>query len=404
MPDSPLCMFYSCTHLDNRTVGPWNGSRRELLRATTNSKSRKESVTVSRFASIAFVVLVVCSIAVADSVTFSGTIGGRLQTADTPILSRGTVNYVSLTDIIVGFGGSILLQPDGIQVDLSDGQAWLKLNEVSVNSSLESFALRQPVLREGDTVLVAITDVQAFLKKAFGAKTAQHVNRDSSVRTSDLGVSIDELTGIDRAEPSADRTPASRPSEIRLAIVDAGHGGDDAGFTAIFGGSGTKEKDVTLAVALKVRSALEKRLGLQVRMSRDEDLMLPDTQRVTLANRESGDILISLHAGASPSATASGFEIYHSPAEVGMDAASIAQSISTALVEATGTPSRGVREARLSLFRDIEMPAVLIELGFLTNQADAAQIANEAYQQKLAEGIATGLAPFVRAQTAAGAP
>jgi N-acetylmuramoyl-L-alanine amidase len=349
-------------------------------------------------------VLATCSIAAADTVTVSGTIGGRLQTAEVPILSRGTVNYVSLTDIVAGFGGTVSLQPDGVQVDLSDGHAWLKLNEVSVNSSLDSFELRQPVLREGDAILVAITDVQALMKKAFGANVAQRVNRESDVRTSELGVSIDELTGMDKAEPSADHAPVPRRNEIRLAIVDAGHGGEDAGFTAILGGSGTKEKDITLAVALKLRSALEKRLGLQVRMSRDEDLMLRDAQRVTLANRESGDILISLHAGASRSVTASGIEVYHSPVEVGMDAESIAQSISMALVEATGTPSRGVREARLSIFRDIEMPAVLIELGFLTNQVDAAQIVDEAYQQKIADGIATGLAPFVGAKIAAGAP
>jgi len=402
MPYSPLCMFYRCTDMDNRTVWSWYGSERKFLRATTYQEPRKESVILLRLALVCLIALTACPFATADTITFSGTIAGRSLSAEVPILPRGTVSYISLTGLVSTFGGKTTMQTDGVQVDLSDGQAWLKLNETSVNSSLDSFDLRQPVLREGDAILVAVTDVQPLLMKAFGADTTQRINRTPDVTATDLGVN--ELTNNDQPMPAEDRPPRSRTGEIRLAIIDPGHGGNDAGFElssgAVAGSEGMKEKDITLAVALKVRGALEKQLGLQVRMSRDEDLMLANKQRVTLANRDQGDILISLHTGASYSPRASGFEIFHSPATSGSNTVAIAESLSDALVEATGTPSRGVREAHLSLFREIEMPGVLIELGFSTNQADVARLVDEAYQQRLAEGIAAGLAPFTRARSA----
>ncbi len=400
MPGSSLCMFHYCSNLDDRIGRPRSRSERELLRAAAHSQPRKEPITFRRFSLLCITALSVASIAAADSVSFSGSIGGQPKSVGVPILARGTVNYISLTDLVAGFGGKTTLQTDRVQVDLADGQAWLKLNQTSVNSALESFDLRQPVLREGDAVLVAVTDAQPFLRKAFGATTTQQVNRDSNVSADELGVSVNDMARTAAPTPRAAPVPRTRSTEIHVAFIDPGHGGSDYGIEPPGAAAGTREKDIALAVALRVRERLEQQLGIQVRMSRDEDLMLSNNKRMTLANRD-GDVLVSLHAGASASATASGFELFYSPVAPGMSAEAIAYSLSDALTEATGTPSRGVREARLSLFREIEMPGVLIELGFLTNTADATLLVDPEYQQKIAEGIAAGLAPFVKAPAAA---
>ena len=401
MPDSPFCMFHSRTYLDDRAKRSGTRSERKLLRAATHPESRKESIGLYRLLAAGWFVLLACSAAFADSITFTSTIGGRSQSAEVTILLRGTVNYISLSDLVTGFGGKTTVQPDRIQVDLSDGQAWLKPDETSVNSTFDSFELRQPVLREGNTILVSVTDVQPLLMKAFGTTATQRVSRTSS---EDMSDAADVPSLVDSPPPTAPRQPSGSRTEIRTVIVDPGHGGSDAGFEptggAIIGASGTKEKDITLAVALKVREALERQLGLQVRLTRDEDLMLPDKQRVMLANRDRGDILISLHMGASQTPSATGFEFFHSGYDAGLNAAEIARLISDTLVETSGTGSRGVRKARLSLFRELEMPGILIELGFLTNQADTALLVDDAYQQKMAEGIAAGLAPFVKTRAA----
>lgn len=404
MPDSPFCMFHTCTYLDDRAKRSGPRSERKLLRAATHPEPRKESVAFSRLFAVGCIVLLACSAATADSVTFTGTIGGQPQTAEVTILVRGTVNYISLSELISGFGGKTSVQADRIQVDLSDGQAWMKPDETSVNSTFDSFELRQPVLREGNSILVSVTDVQPLLMKAFGTTATQRITRASTESMSGTPETVDAPSTVDRPAPTEQRVPAGPRTEIRIAIIDPGHGGSDAGFEptggAIIGASGTKEKDITLAVALKVREVLERQLGLQVRLTRDEDLMSPDKQRVMLANRDSGDILISLHVGASQAPNAAGFEFFHSGYDAGLNAATIARSISDALVEATGTGSRVARKARLSLFRELEMPGILIELGFLTNQADAALLVDDAYQQKLAEGIAAGLTPYVKTRAA----
>ncbi len=405
MLGSPICMFYYRFSLDGRTGRPRARSERELLRATTDSQPRKEPIGARTYSRFCLMAMVFSSIAAADSVSFTGTIGGQPKSVGVPLLSRGTISYVSLTDLVVGFGGKTTLQPDQIQIDLSDGQAWLKQGETSVNSTLDSFDLRQPVLREGDTILVAVTDVHPFLMKAFGASTTQQVNRDSGVNPGDFAELFeDSMARRNRPTQPVDRGSRQHRSEIHVAIVDPGHGGSDTGLKLPGAAAEMIEKDITLAIALRVRGVLEQQLGIQVRMSRDEDLLLSNKRRVTLANGDQGDVLVSLHAGDSRAERAEGFEIFYSPGTPGLSAERIAQSLNDALVEATGTASRGVREARLSLFQDIEMPAVLIEVGFLKNAADAVRLVDESYQQKIAEGIAAGLAPFAKPRTNAGAP
>src|SRR4029077_14083701 len=98
---------------------------------------------------------------------------------------------------------------------------------------------------------------------------------------------------------------------IRTIVLDAGHGGDDAGVTSA---SGTKEKDLTLGMARRVKAAIETRLGLRVVLTRDDDRNPTFDERAAAANNSKGDLFVSLHADASFRPTVSGATIYYLPA------------------------------------------------------------------------------------------
>ena len=96
--------------------------------------------------------------------------------------------------------------------------------------------------------------------------------------------------------PTCRRRSASRVSAIRTIAIDPGHGGDDEG---VKGAGGTKEKDLTLAVARRVKAAIEARLGIRVLLTRDDDRNVPLDERTAMANNNKADLFISLHANAS---------------------------------------------------------------------------------------------------------
>ena len=101
--------------------------------------------------------------------------------------------------------------------------------------------------------------------------------------------------------------PGQAVPAIRTIAVDAGHGGDDGGAK---GASGTAEKDVTLAVARRLKSAIEARLGIRVLLTRDEDRNVPIDERAAIANNSKADLFISLHANAALHGAPSGASIY----------------------------------------------------------------------------------------------
>src|SRR5262249_29854129 len=95
---------------------------------------------------------------------------------------------------------------------------------------------------------------------------------------------------------------------IRTVVIDAGHGGDEDG---AHGPSGTLEKNVTLSVARRLKSALEGRLGVRVILTRDGDVTVDLDQRAALANNNKADLFVSLHANASVRTSATGAEVFY---------------------------------------------------------------------------------------------
>ncbi|EEB73171.1 N-acetylmuramoyl-L-alanine amidase [Thermococcus sp. AM4] len=165
--------------------------------------------------------------------------------------------------------------------------------------------------------------------------------------------------------------------------VDAGHGGTDPGAVA----NGVQEKDINLAIALKVAKLLEED-GAKVVLTRDGDYFVTLSGRVQIANSAGCDIFISIHANAGPS-SASGFEVYHYYGSTRGNL--LATYVDEEIAKEIPLKNRGVKEAGFYVIKYTKMPAILIETGFVTNTYDVSIITDENYQWKYAYAILHGV-------------
>jgi len=241
------------------------------------------------------------------------------------------------------------------------------------------------------------------------------------------------------APPRSD--PAPKPSQRKLVVIDAGHGGPDNGMTGPIGSSRWFiEKDITLAVAKKLASVMRAR-GYDVLMTRTTDTLIALYDRGKIANANHGDVFISIHVNAPGYSTAKaarerGFETYFLAEaktederrvenmenesvkfETGANApkgdplsfiitdmaqnehlresSDLAQTIQNGLIDVHPGPNRGVQQANFAVLRGSYMPAVLIELGFGSNQSEATYLSDDANQRALARNIASSVIAYL---------
>lgn len=159
-------------------------------------------------------------------------------------------------------------------------------------------------------------------------------------------------------------------------FIDPGHGGQDPG--AI--GAKSKEAENVIKVAL----ALEKKLivqGYEVRLSRRTDTYLSLTQRAQLANAWGADVFMSLHDNSAVNKTATGFETFIFNGSVSANTVKLQKSLHEAIIKGIGLRDRGMKRANFAVIRLTNMPAVLIEYGFISNLEDEKIIAFEIEKQ-----------------------
>ena len=245
-----------------------------------------------------------------------------------------------------------------------------------------------------------------------------------------------------RASPPRPVTASpTRKPERHLIVVDAGHGGPDRGMTGPIGNAAWfVEKDVTLSVAQKLAAILRAK-GADVLMTRTTDTLIALADRGRIANSNHGDVFISIHVNAPGYSTAAaarerGFETYflaeaktederrvqdmenesvkfETGANAGKgdplsfiitdmaqnehlrESSDLAQTIQNGLIEVHPGPNRGVQQANFAVLRGSYMPAVLIELGFGSNQSEATYLSDEANQRALARNIAESVLAYV---------
>ncbi len=226
--------------------------------------------------------------------------------------------------------------------------------------------------------------------------------------------------------PLVDLTPTGG---MRTIVVDAGHGGADEGAR---GAAGTLEKNVTLSVARRLKGALESRLGLRVILTRDGDQSVGLDERAALANNNKADVFVSLHAGASVRQALSGAEVFFlSLAEYGEEAQRVAQGDNEMLpvfgggtrdievtlwemaqarhIERSGALARAVeaslrgsvpmspRSIEQAPFRVLvgaNMPAIIVEVAFLSNPQQEREAAGDTFQNTLVQALVNGIVRF----------
>jgi N-acetylmuramoyl-L-alanine amidase len=237
-------------------------------------------------------------------------------------------------------------------------------------------------------------------------------------------------------------TRASRRWRIGVIMIDPGHGGTDPGTLATHGAGKeaftVREKDVVLATSLDLAKLLRDEFpGKRILLTRSDDSTLSLEARTEMANavvlgKTEAMIYVSVHANFGFNKKARGFEAWVYPAgerrtvvdqsslspdlrevwpilnnmredEFNTQSATLADAILTELEREVGaeTENRGPKQESWAVVREALMPATLIELGFVSNVEEGRRLADRAYQQRLAQGIARGISGFVQGFEAA---
>jgi N-acetylmuramoyl-L-alanine amidase len=170
---------------------------------------------------------------------------------------------------------------------------------------------------------------------------------------------------------------------FNTVIVDAGHGGYDTGARSV---KGSREKILALDTSKRL-AAILRRKGFHVIETRTGDYFVPLPKRVDVSNRSSSSIFVSVHYNWSRRAGAGGMEVfYHTP-----KSRRLAANVLREMLRAYPAENRGIKTARFHVLRNNRRPAILCELGFLSNARDNRYVQNASTRQRLAEKIAAGI-------------
>ncbi len=195
-----------------------------------------------------------------------------------------------------------------------------------------------------------------------------------------------ELTGEAAQENTFTQDSLLEDGKI-LIVIDPGHGGEDEGCSR----AGVLEKDVNLQLSRRLQLELIDR-GYEVLMTREDDNSVTLEERAEMANDANADICVSIHQNAYEGEEAAGAETWYDTSNEAKDSGRLAKLIHKNLLSNTDALDRGVRETEeLYVIRETDMPACLVETGFLSNTPERALLMDEAYQEQLVKGIAEGI-------------
>jgi N-acetylmuramoyl-L-alanine amidase len=248
--------------------------------------------------------------------------------------------------------------------------------------------------------------------------------------------------GIRKAEPPDGSVSLARQLglNVRRIVIDPGHGGKDPG---CFFDGGIKEKNVVLSLAKIVALKVEEKLGCEAVLTRDTDLFLPLEKRTAFANMQKADLFVSLHINAHNQADIHGLETYYlnmatderavlvaarenATSEKNIsdlqsilndlmlntkisESSKLAHQVQKGIMTHVGkgygnVKDLGVKQAPFYVLIGAEMPAVLVETGFITNPGERMRLQSKKYLETMADGIVAGLEGYVRSlsRTASG--
>ncbi len=232
------------------------------------------------------------------------------------------------------------------------------------------------------------------------------------------------------------RTTASLAKQLGLSVrrilIDPGHGGKDPG---CYISGGIEEKDVVLSLAKVVADKIRQKVGCEVYLTRAEDVFLPLERRTAIANMKKADLFLSLHINAHRDAAIHGLETYflnvttderavtvaareNATSERNIsdlqkilndlmlntkiqESSRLAHQVQNGMLRQVGSRFKqvrdlGVKQAPFYVLIGAEMPAILVETGFITNPAERKRLLSRSYQETLADGIADGIKQYIR--------
>lgn len=219
-------------------------------------------------------------------------------------------------------------------------------------------------------------------------------------------VSITYFAGEKITGTGGEQDAAATPAQRVTVIVDAGHGGLDGGAST---NDGVLEKELNLAVAKKVRAILEF-ADVNVVMTREADVMLaePDSShkklddlntRLHMADEYENCVFVSIHMNKFPVEKYSGLQVYYSKNDSSSKTLADAIQANTALLlQQDNIRTTKAADSSIYILNNIKVPAVLVECGFLSNEAEAKLLQEEEYQNKLAAIIASSVLDFIAAE------
>lgn len=286
---------------------------------------------------------------------------------------------------------------------------------------------------------IAPGDTPQTVVLGLGPRYAMHRVTTTQADAGSGRLTIDLLPATTEAAPTPAPSPApdtrlviptQGPSTgLRTVVIDPGHGGEELGTQ---GSRGTLEKEITIAVARRLRTLIESRLGLKVFLTREDDRTLSLDERSAFANNHHADVFLSLHANSAVRPALKGAEVYYltverADAEARKKAdeasttlpalgggsraidlilwetaqaryleqsAALAGFIEQALATRVEMSPRAVQQAPFRVLVGANMPAALVEIGYLSNADQETQLATTAYQDQVAQSLLDALVKF----------
>jgi N-acetylmuramoyl-L-alanine amidase len=324
----------------------------------------------------------------------------------------------------------LLLQtPDGRSARLLVDDAWLYDGGTRV-------ALPRPLTLAAGAPALDEAGLRLLLQRlssptpAFEAASAEELAAARQALAPPLPAAVPTLQPAAEPElvPTSPVSVAARPltgGRIRTVVIDAGHGGHDPG---ALGRRGLREKDVCLDIAVYLREELQRLdKGLRVVLTRDKDVYLTLRQRTEVANQADGDLFISIHNNASRNRSSRGTQVFFYDSQSSDKAAAdlamrenedanqleilmtdlakslvrdqsiaFASKVQAELGKALRLPNRDLSYAPFYVLARTKMPAILVEVAFISNAQEEALLRSTAFRKQVAGGIARGVAQYRR--------
>lgn len=328
---------------------------------------------------LSFFILLSTSLAVDVRVNF-----GEINMPEDPIIVNDRT-LLPLRLIAEIFECDVKWDPKGvITVESGEDTIILSLNSDKLIVNGEVKEIDSPPILKNSTTMVPIK----FLEDYIDAEIEWYA--DSGI----VNIVIENSEIIARAE-SVSRSYEKRSkypnAANKIVVVDAGHGGSECGATY----GGIYEKDVNLKIAKYVQSELEKN-GVRVYMTRVSDVTTSLSSRTTLANNLNADLFVSVHNNAMINKSSiNGTEVLYPTSSIiknGITAYSLAQKLQDVVSANAGTYNKGIiNRNNLYVLNKTNMPAVIVEVAYMTNSSDLQKLKDETFLEKAGKAIAQGI-------------